>query len=234
MAHKSPARRKLEQAQEDILFQNSFEVTLQQLKDRRKLSQKRSGKAGLWVDIFFEALFGVVAVMSLPLAILAPTPVNILVAVIFVGVFIFLVTRAPRTQHKQFKPRALVKGGPKTRSPWIQTIRFGESIVVDNGGTTTKYPYGGIRFIEENDECFYLWYGAGRALAVYKNAFTKGDAEEFKPFIFAKCSQKEALWSNRELNRRIVVDQISRAAMLVSVAVLLIGFLVFHLVTDLR
>ena len=230
MAHKGQARHK--GAQEDLLFENSFEVTKEQLRQRGRLFGERSGKAGPWLAFVIQALFAAVAVMGVVLALLAPTGTNITLAVVF-GMFAsFYLVWSPLMRHNQFRARVRVKDGKKVVVPWIQTIKFGEGIMVDNGGILAKYSYEKVRFIEENEECFYLWFGIDNTHAVYKNAFTRGDAGEFRDFILERCTEKNELWSEQELNRRILKDQLPRVGMLALVAALLIAFLVFHLVTD--
>jgi len=79
-------------------------------------------------------------------------------------------------------------------SKWIRNIAFTESgFTVRDGNTVATLDFNQVRFISNLDDAYLLWLEVGY-FYIFKNAFTKGSAEEFLAFIKDKCT---ALWTRK-------------------------------------
>lgn len=201
---------------ENVLFENSYEVTKSLIKSWRKVSQKRSGKLRLWLDLLFKIWSLVMAVSSAVVCFAFNLPSLVVMAGAFAGLFIMSIILPIITLHKQFKYFADLTGS----SVWNQAIRFGEKIEVESGNSVSTYSYEQIRYVEENNDCFYLWLGVGVIIILYKNAFTSGDASDFSSYIIDKCSESMPLWTKRERNGELLKKQLPAVIIL---AVIVIG-----------
>jgi len=182
-----------------IQFVNQYEITKPLLKSWQHLSQKRSGKHGLWFAFFSKIFAWFFTFSCLIVALVFGAPVFFCFSFLFAVLLVLLIAHPSILAHRKFKQFSLLSG----KTTWIQTICFGESLEIKSGNSSSAYSYDQIRFIDENEECFYLWLGAKFFLIVYKNAFSAGNADEFAAFIGEKCSEKEPLWEKRELNKRM-------------------------------
>ena len=202
----------------NIQFENQFEITKKLVKSWNRLSQRRSAKHRLWLNFFAKIGIAVLAVLMFFFVRFSGSELSIVVFALLVFLFIFYLIWPAVTFNLQSKQFSGVTGEAK----WIQTICFGEDIKIKNGNTTTTYFYDKIRFVDENDECFYLFISTGSRLSIfyiYKNSFSVGSAEEFSAFIKEKATEQEPLWTKRELNKHVLKKLRSKIVFWISFAV---------------
>ena len=186
----------------NIQFENQYEITKKLVKSWNKLSQKRSAKHRIWMNFLAKIGIVVLATLTLLSICFSGSQLSVLLFSLLMLLFIFYLVGPAITFKVQSKRFSQVTGEAK----WIQTICFGENIEIKNGNTTTTYSYYKIRFIDENDECFYLFISIGLRLSIfhiYKNSFSVGNADEFSAFIKEQCTKQEPFWTKRELNKRV-------------------------------
>lgn len=69
-------------------------------------------------------------------------------------------------------------------------LLFGEeSFQAENPGITTEYKYEGISWIKETGKYYLIFWNRSMVIAVEKNGFYKGRAEQFGAFIERKCQK---------------------------------------------
>ena len=205
---------------DNIQFENRYEITKELVKSWNKLSQKRSAKHRLWMNFLVKTEIAVLAVLAFLSIGFFGSKSSVPVFSILVSLFIILSVLPAIAFRLQFRQFSQMTGETK----WIQTARFGEDVEIKNGNTVTTYSYDKIRFIDENDECFCLFFDMGsRILPVYKNSFAVGSADEFFAFIKGKCTEKEPLWTKRELNKQVLKKIRLQIAIFIALAV--VGFL---------
>jgi len=214
---------------DNIQFENQYEITKELLKSWRKLSQKRSAKHKLWITFLGKVWAGVLVV----LCVFAALFFN---ASRFFGFSLFFFTLLmyasfmPSIVSRQRVKRFLQFSGETT---WLHTVCFGEEIVVKSGNSVTTYSYDKIRFIDENEECFYLWVGTNFSIVIYKSKFSVGRVDEFRTFIDEKSSEQEPLWKKRELNKKVLKKLLPRViALIVAVFATLLYIWFFFLVPN--
>jgi hypothetical protein len=181
---------------ERIQFENKQEITKAFFRSMRKLSQKRSGKLRLWLNLIVKVWFALATTATIAVCVLFDVPELSEFAVAFAALFSLLFILPEFLLHKRFKGFSELTGNPA----WIQTVRFGEKIETESGNAIASYGYDRLRYIEENDECFYLWIGSVFIMVLHKNAFTIGNQNEFLAFINEKCADYEPLWTKKQLN----------------------------------
>ena|GEM_PF-1994727 len=189
---------------ETVRFENRYEITRKFTRDEIKLSQKRSGKINLWFVLIVKIWSFLMVALFWIGGFVFDSPNLIRTAVIFSIAVVYLWGQVLFRGVTKFRQFSRILEAPKP----IRTVSFGECIEIQTGNSTIKYPYEKVRFIEENDECFYflIWANSKMFMPVYKNSFTVGSADEFLEFLKEKCAEKEPLWSKRQMNKRMAKD----------------------------
>ena len=72
-------------------------------------------------------------------------------------------------------------------SEWIRTTEFADdAIILTDHNSISKFQYGNIKRIKENDDAVMIFFNDNLAIRLYKNAFIEGTWEECKEFLARK------------------------------------------------
>ena len=200
---------------ENIQFENSYEVTPRLMKKWNSLSFKRIGRHRHWVSLAAKIVFAALAVLCLVMG----SKYNMGTIVALAGVFgagILLMIFMPGfANRKRYKNYLKISGQNK----WLQTLRFGEKLEVASGNSVTTYELGQINYIDENKDCVILWINNALLLMVYKNAFTIGNADDFRLYLYARLGDGGILWTKKQMNRYGFKRQLPRIVLLIVLAI---------------
>jgi hypothetical protein len=194
---------------ENVLFENKYEVTPALMKKWNSLSFKRSAKHKVWVSLAMKIGFALLTVLFLVQGIFTGDDIYYYLAMIY-GVASVMLIFMPG-YRKRYKNYLKFSG----QTEWIQRLQFGEKIEAASGNTVTTFTYDQINYIDENEDCFFLWLNVSTTLIVYKNAFVVGDADLFRAFIYEKCMEYKSLWTKKKHNHTSIKKQIPRIIILV-------------------
>jgi len=213
---------------ENILFENKYEITPRLTKKWNSLSFKRIGRHRLWVRLAMTLIFAALAVLCIVMNILTSTQ-GYLGSNTYFGLSVIF---GSGFMVSAFMPRYINKIRYKNylkfscESNWIQTIRFGEKsetaegvIEVSSGNSVTTYALQQINYADENDECIILWINNFSLLMVYKNAFTIGNTDDFRLWLYECLGDGGILWTKKKLKSVCLKKQLPRIILLVILAV---------------
>ena len=117
---------------------------------------------------------------------------RIIILIIFSVYFIPIIIFYPAYQLWYVKRIAgkMIREGKNKGMIGDQHIEFGKDIIIETDSVTkTEYSYSGIERLSENEEYFFIYTNALRAIMIRKDLFeTEESVNEFRQFIQSKIS----------------------------------------------
>jgi hypothetical protein len=114
--------------------------------------------------------------------------ISIIISAYFLPVMIFY----PKYQlwHVKRTVRKMIREGKNKGMIGDQQIEFAEDRIIETDPVTkTEYSYSGIERLSENEEYFFIYTNALRAITMKKDLFeTEKAVNEFRQFIRSKIS----------------------------------------------
>ncbi|MDR1563917.1 MAG: YcxB family protein [Oscillospiraceae bacterium] len=189
---------------ENIKFENVYEITPKLLKSWHGPKKKRIGRYRyviIWLLLAGVALFLTGLTIFGILETGTPGGAVALIGGIYLLIMAWIVCAYLRFAHRMIKKHLKTHKVEK----WYQTIQFDEeNIIIKTDNISGTYSYKLLKYVEECEDCFFLWIDTKQVYAVLKGSFTKGNAEEFMAFV----REKGNLWSRAKLKRRVFVKNL--------------------------
>ena len=171
----------------EIIFENEFEITKEMYLSwsRHPMGASARARTKRWYItqtagcVLALVLFGLAVYMKhILLMVLGGA-----FAVVFILRLFWLLERATKKQYDSIR-------AAQTTERWIRKTEFADDISVYDANSCTKFNYGELPRLTQDEEWFYLWRDENFVLRLRKGCFTCGSEENFEEFITRRIAQK--------------------------------------------